>query len=135
MSDDFIQRLNDLIAGEVSQPEPGSILDLVKRGETTPMTKDAFMEMAATVREANERAPVCHGFLAHHSVPWGRLYRQWDTKGRLWCWVNKGWIFDQKQGKAKPRPFSLDRISDIYTIPVIDVHAVNSRLQFGESDG
>jgi hypothetical protein len=131
---EFHDRLYRMIAGEVPEPQPGSILDFLKRGETKPLAADDFKAMSKLIQEANETAPRCHGFLAHHSVPYGKLYRQWDTKGRLWCWVNKGWIADLERGAQKRSWVPGDPIYDIYTIPVIDAHAVNRRLQFGEND-
>lgn len=38
--------------------------------------------------------PVPSGFLASHSVPYGRVFNQWDTKGRLWVWCNRGEVAD-----------------------------------------
>lgn len=122
-----------MIAGDVPKPEPGSLLDLARRGETR-LTADDFKAMSKIIHEANESAPRCHGFLAHHAVPYGRLYRQWDTKGRLWCWVNKGWIADMPRMARKSSLIPGDQIYDIFAVPIIDVHAVNRRLQFGESD-
>jgi hypothetical protein len=95
---------------------------------------DTFFDIVKIADEAREQAPVCSGFLAHHSVPYGRLYRQWDTKGRLWCWVNKGWMADLPVASKKSWAPG-DPIYDIHAVPVIDVHARNRRLQFGEDDG
>lgn len=128
-----MDKLNELIGG-TPPPEPGSLLDAIRRGEPNTMTPATFKELSTLIREADERAPRCHGFLAHHAVPYGKLYRQWDTKGRLWCWVNKGWIADMPHAAKKSSWVPGDHISDIYAVPVIDVHAVNRRLQFGESD-
>ena len=33
--------------------------------------------------------------VAHHGVPWGRTFRQWDTAGRLVVWVNRGQLHDE----------------------------------------
>lgn len=130
----FHDRLLKLIAGDTPTREPGSLLDLVLRGETKPMTADDFRRMSTLIEEANESAPRCHGFLAHHGVPFGRLYRQWDTKGRLWCWVNKGWIADLSRAAEKSSWVPGDPIYDIHAVPIIDVHARDRRLQSGESD-
>lgn len=45
--------------------------------------------------------PPVAGILASHRVPYGRIFRQWDTKGRLWVWANRGEIEDLPHG---PRP-------------------------------
>lgn len=34
------------------------------------------------------------GFICDHRVPYSKVYRQWDTQGRLWVWVNRGMIED-----------------------------------------
>jgi hypothetical protein len=38
--------------------------------------------------------PMPWRIMASHSVPYGRVYRQWDAKGRLLLWVNRGAIHD-----------------------------------------
>lgn len=128
---EFFDRLNEILGGKIPDPEPGSLMDLLKRGETTPLTRETFMDLHKIVDEAREAAPVCSGFLAHHAVPYGKIYRQWDTKGRLWCWVNKGWMADLPRAERESwKPG--DAIYDIHAIPVIDVHARDRRLELGE---
>lgn len=39
-------------------------------------------------------------FMASHSVPYGRVYRQWDTRGRLLVWVNRGEVADMPLHRA-----------------------------------
>lgn len=34
--------------------------------------------------------PYC--FMADHKVPYGQVFRQWDTRGRLLVWINRGEI-------------------------------------------
>ena len=41
--------------------------------------------------------PKC--FMAHHAVPYGQLYRQWNTKGELLVWVNRGEVADLTRRK------------------------------------
>jgi hypothetical protein len=55
-----------------------------------------------------ELPPVPHVIRAHHSVPYGRAFKQWDTAGRLIVWANRGEIKDMLRQPAKPRsPFDL----------------------------
>lgn len=35
-------------------------------------------------------APPITAIYAHHSVPWGRRFTQYDTMGRKIVWVNRG---------------------------------------------
>lgn len=56
----------------------------------------------AEVRELtdNVRAnPPIWAIFAHHSVPWGRRYRQHMTDGRLIVWVNRGEIAELPPAK------------------------------------
>jgi hypothetical protein len=41
--------------------------------------------------------PKC--FMAHHAVPYGQVYRQWNTRGELLVWVNRGEIADLARHK------------------------------------
>jgi hypothetical protein len=38
--------------------------------------------------------PAPHAIMAHHSVPYGRAFKQWDARGRLLIWANRGEIAD-----------------------------------------
>lgn len=64
-------------------------------------------DILAMLSEWNEKIktlpPMPTGIRMHHAVPWGRSFRQWDTKDRLWIWVNKGWLLGEiKQIEAPP---------------------------------
>jgi len=66
--------------------------------------------------------PRPHCFMAHHSVPYGRVYSQWDTRGRLLVWVNRGEIADiprhaTRRGYAIA-PNAID-ITMLTSIPVV----------------
>jgi len=39
---------------------------------------------------------------AHHSVPLGRIFRQWNAAGELHVWVNRGEIHDLPRAKKRP---------------------------------
>jgi hypothetical protein len=49
-----------------------------------------FMAAMVRLRDVPPRTFI----MAHHSVPYGRVYRQWDTQGHLLLWVNRGLIAD-----------------------------------------
>jgi hypothetical protein len=53
---------------------------------------------------------------ASHSVPYGRVYRQWDTRGRLIVWANRGEIADLKHGTPSKDNFAL---TSLLAIPVV----------------
>lgn len=43
-------------------------------------------------RIVSETPKLPDALMAHHSVPYGRSYRQWRTDGRLIVWVNRGMV-------------------------------------------
>lgn len=51
-----------------------------------------------TIRAWNDKIkalpPIPRALLMNHAVPYGRLFRQWDTNGDLWIWINPGQIYD-----------------------------------------
>lgn len=81
------------------------------------MTDDlwqAMLDMMARLRDVPPRAYV----MAHHSVPYGRVYRQWDTDGHLLIWVNRGLVADLPRQKIGVHDYFL---SGTYGgIPVIN---------------
>lgn len=48
------------------------------------------------LRQHDALPPVASAILASHRVPWGKLYRQWDTRGRLLLWVSRGELEDAR---------------------------------------
>lgn len=44
--------------------------------------------------EAIKGPPIPRGLRTSHSVPYGRVFRQWDTRGDLWLWVSRGQVED-----------------------------------------
>jgi hypothetical protein len=51
-------------------------------------------DFVAWQRKLNSLPPAPHSILTSHAVPYGRAYRQWDSKGRLLIWVNRGEVAD-----------------------------------------
>jgi hypothetical protein len=76
-----------------------------------------------------EAPPSPRAMLMHHSVPYGRLFRQWNTRGDLYVWVNPGVIHDLPRRKADHRVGDMLSAS-LSGIPVVDA---SSREQ--SSDG
>lgn len=64
--------------------------------------------------------PVPHAILAHHAVPYGAAYRQWDTRGRLYVWANRGQIADMPRVTKEPNPLAASPIA-AFGIPVVNV--------------
>lgn len=54
--------------------------------------------------------------VAHHSVPYGRVFRYYDTKGRLVAYVNRGQIADLPRMPRARVPLVLD--STLCGIPI-----------------
>jgi hypothetical protein len=62
-----------------------------------------------------------HGIWASHKVPYGKVFRQWDTLGRLWCWCNRGEIADLPRG-PQPNVFNMNRtVFDFSSVPIYNV--------------
>jgi hypothetical protein len=51
-----------------------------------------------SVLEERRRPLPPNRFIAHHSVPYGRVFRQWMTNGDLVVWVNRGEVEDPVHG-------------------------------------
>lgn len=59
------------------------------------LTEDVLVDAVRKMREQAEAGPPrIRCFRAHHSVPYGRIFRQWNTRGELEVWVNRGEIAD-----------------------------------------
>lgn len=63
------------------------------------MIDDVFAEMRRVSEMVAALPPRPKCFMAHHSVPYGRVYRQWNTKGELLVWVNRGEVADMARYK------------------------------------
>lgn len=65
-------------------------------------TFDPIENMRRCFELVKELPPLPWRIMASHSVPWPKTYRQWDAKGRLLVWVNRGalieWAVDAPQG-------------------------------------
>jgi hypothetical protein len=89
---------------------------------------EARPSLIASLREWSEMVaklpprPWC--IKASHAVPFGRVYRQWDTRGRLIVWANRGEIEDIPCRAATTRdgyaiaPNAID-IELLTSIPVV----------------
>lgn len=54
-------------------------------------------ELTELVGRLGALRPCPRAIMAHHSVPYGRSYRQWDTEGRMLVWANQGEIADVRR--------------------------------------
>lgn len=66
---------------------------------------DDLMEIIAKLDNA---PPVPRGILATLKVPWGKSYRQWDTRGRLWIWMNRAELLDAIGPRVKKQAPSME---------------------------
>jgi hypothetical protein len=57
-------------------------------------------------------------FMAHHSVPYGRIFKQWDARGRLLVWVNRGEIEDLAR---RERPMVAPNAIDTFMLSAVPV--------------
>lgn len=58
------------------------------------MTVDPVDAIRAAAERLADAPPPIRCLLASHAVPYGQVYRQWDTNGELFVWVNRGEIAD-----------------------------------------
>lgn len=55
---------------------------------------DLVADLLAFQAELDTMPSPVRGIRAHHAVPFGSAFRQWDTNGELWVWANAGEIAD-----------------------------------------
>jgi hypothetical protein len=72
------------------------------------------MRLAFEMIAALPPRPRC--FMAHHAVPYGRCFHQWNTRGELLVWVNAGEIADISRRPGNPSFVDL-----LASIPVVFV--------------
>lgn len=80
------------------------------------------VDLADATREAVQAfaklPPPIAGIRTSHHVPYGRTFRQWDTRGRLWVWVNRGEVEDLPRG-PRPTPGGVNVVAyDFNAIPI-----------------
>jgi hypothetical protein len=80
---------------------------------------DLFEQLRDMQRTLDALPPQPARFRAHHSVPYGRIYRQWNTRGELEIWINRGLIADLPRAKAELGSFALFQPS-LTGIPVVN---------------
>lgn len=84
--------------------------------ERRPVTGE--IDWAAEIIRTEPPGNAIHGIRASHKVPFGRVFRQWDTDGKLWCWCNRGEIADLPQG-SRPNVFNANWTTlDLSAIPI-----------------
>lgn len=83
-----------------------------------PFDPEHMHYMIAETRRVRDGAPpVPFAIMCHNAVPHGRTFRQWDTRGRLFAWVNRG------QMEAMPRVYK-DRKA--WPIAAVGIPVVNA---------
>lgn len=55
---------------------------------------DVFRDLRRFAAIVSQLPPRPHCVIASHAVPYGRIFRQWDTRGRLLIWANRGEVAD-----------------------------------------
>lgn len=64
---------------------------------------DDFMaDLQRAITMVENMPPSPHAIRMHHSVPVGRIFRQWDTRGRLFIWANPSVYDEMKHTKYGP---------------------------------
>lgn len=75
-------------------------------------------DMLDEIRELSRRLeampPRISRFYATHSVPYGRVFRMWTTRGELIAYINRGEVADMR--RAGP---TLDALALLTGIPVV----------------
>lgn len=80
---------------------------------------DMIAEMRRIQALIDAAPPVPHVIMAHHAVPYGAAFRQWDTRGRLLVWANRGQIADMPRAEKNPNLFAASPIA-AFGIPVVN---------------
>lgn len=77
----------------------------------------AFQQMREQI---DAGPPPIRCFRAHHSVPYGRTFRQWNTRGDLEVWVNRGEIADLPRRPAAGVDLAVSTMAPpgVFGIPV-----------------
>lgn len=85
------------------------------------MTRDltAYKMLLEWQARIDSLSPMPRRIFAHHSVPYGRCYRQWMTNGDLVVWANRGEIADLPRATLPPEGLTwpmlhLDGIAVVY---------------------
>lgn len=82
-----------------------------------PFGSEAMAQMFDLSRQIADAPPVVSRCIATHSVPYGRVFRMWTTRGELIVYVNRGEVADLPRAKAKPEPFAFET-TWLFGIPV-----------------
>jgi hypothetical protein len=61
---------------------------------------DPIRDLRRTLRELDKLPPRPRAFYTSHSVPYGRAYRQWTSRGELIVWISRGEFEDMPRRKA-----------------------------------
>lgn len=83
---------------------------------------DLLAELQRMQAEIDKLAPLPRYLIARHDVPYGKLFRMWDTRGQMHAYVNRGQIHDLAYRSYKStsvHPFGLAR-PDLTGIPVFE---------------
>lgn len=86
---------------------------------TAPSPTD-WNKWAAMIRELPPQ-PRC--LMAHDDVPRGQVFRQWNTRGDLIVWVNRGEVAELPHRDARPHAIAPNGIDTemLRSIPVVNV--------------
>lgn len=79
-------------------------------------------DLKAQMAIINDQPPCPRAILVSHLVPYGELYRQWDTSGRLFVWVNRGQVADLPHVRWQGIDIAVDDIAPRgapFGIPVV----------------
>lgn len=72
------------------------------------LTEAASFDMLdAMKRQMAMTPPALRAIFASHAVPYGRVYRMWNTRGEMIAYVNRGEIEDMPRVKVKAPRYGL----------------------------
>lgn len=55
-----------------------------------------YADLKRMMTEVDKLPPRPRYFIARHDVPYGRVFRMWDTRGQMHAYVNRGEIHDMR---------------------------------------
>lgn len=70
-------------------------------------TGDLLADLRGWQAKIDALPPIPRGVITDHRVPYGRAFKQWDTNGDLWLWVNRGEIEDIPRARPHDALFAM----------------------------
>lgn len=74
---------------------------------------EIYDDLLAMMAKVEKLPPPIHRIRASHAVPYHKIYRQWNTKGQLEIWCNRGAIHDLPRKRPTHPAVIADGLSSV----------------------